>query len=139
MKQLIQKLCSLGHNAMELVLQPIHYSNKEGENQVTYAFSNRKKQGKTILNGEIVESSSVSVFTPGQQPAVAKVIVTNWQNDMDADHYQMLLDTHGATWIGILDDDQNCVVMTQEEATACLTSEQAKPLPTTTSEQVVAS
>ena len=126
MKNVITSLTSLGHNALELTLQPINWTDKQGDNQVTLAFSNRKASGKAIVNGKAEDSYSVSVFIPGQeQTAKAKAIVTVWCNDMDADDYQMYLDEHGAKWCGILDADNNCVVMSQDEASKFLSSEQA--------------
>ena len=63
---------------------------------------------------------------PGQeQTAKAKAIVTVWCNDMDADEYQMYLEEYGSKWCGILDADNNCVVMSQDEASKFLSSEQA--------------
>ena len=127
MKKIIDQLLSLGHNALELKLQPIHWVDKEGGNQPTFAFSNRKASGKAIVNGKAEDSYSVSVFIPGQeQTAKAKAIVTVWCNDMDADEYQMYLDEYGSKWTGILDEDNNCVVMSQDEASKFLSSEQAK-------------
>ena len=126
MKKIIQQLLALGHNTLELTLQPINWTDKQGDNQVTFAFSNRKASGKAIVNGEAKDSYSVSVFIPGQeQTAKAKAIVTVWCNDMDADEYQMYLEEYGSKWCGILDADNNCVVMSQDEASKFLSSEQA--------------
>ena len=126
MKKIIDQLLSLGHNALELKLQPIHWVDKEGGNQTTFAFSNRKASGKAIVNGKAEDSYSVSVFIPGQeQTAKAKAIVTVRCNDMDADEYQMYLEEYGSKWCGILDADNNCVVMSQDEASKFLSSEQA--------------
>ena len=126
MKKIIQQLLALGHNTLELTLQPINWTDKQGDNQVTFAFSNRKASGKAIVNGKAEDSYSVSVFIPGQeQTAKAKAIVTVWCNDMDADEYQMYLEEYGSKWCGILDADNNCVVMSQDEASKFLSSEQA--------------
>ena len=126
MKNVITSLTSLGHNALELTLQPINWTDTQGDNQVTFAFSNRKASGKAIVNGKAEDSYSVSVFIPGQeQTAKAKAIVTVWCNDMDADEYQMYLEEYGSKWCGILDADNNCVVMSQDEASKFLSSEQA--------------
>ena len=126
MKNVITSLTSLGHNALELTPQPINWTDKQGDNQVTFAFSNRKASGKAIVNGKAEDSYSVSVFIPGQeQTAKAKAIVTVWCNDMKAEEYEMYLEEYGAKWCGILDDENNCVVMSQDEASKFLSSEQA--------------
>tara|TARA_R100000781_G_scaffold774_2_gene1340 strand:+ start:476 stop:889 length:414 start_codon:yes stop_codon:yes gene_type:complete len=125
MKKIIDQLLSLGHNALELKLQPIHWQDKEGGKQTTFAFSNRKASGKAIVNGKTEDAYSVSVFIPGQdQTTKAKAIVTVWCNDMKADEYEMYLAEYGAKWCGILDEENNCVVMSQDQAQEFLSSEQ---------------
>ena len=117
MKKIIDQLLSLGHNALELKLQPIHWQDKEGGKQTTFAFSNRKSSGKAIVNGKTEDAYSVSVFIPGQdQTTKAKAIVTVWCNKMEADEYQMYLEEYGALWVGILDEDNNCNIFSKDEA-----------------------
>ena len=129
LSSITNSLCSLGENALVMKLQPINWTDKEGNKQTTFAFSNRKASGTCIVSGEEMKNVSVSVYIPGQDTQASsssKAIVTVWLNDMEQAEYDTYLDTYGADCIGVLDDDNNCVVMFEDEAQEFLSTLQSK-------------
>ena len=123
MKDIINQFLQAGLKAFVLTLQPIHWVDKQGEQRITYAWSNRRQSGRVTINGESKDDYSVSIFKPGQtQVGKPDMIITVWANSMDEEEYQMYLDKVGKDFIGTADEDGNVNVFSKDDALGFLGS-----------------
>ena len=116
MKETLQKLTSLGFNAIAVHIELIQHKNGE-----TWAYTNRRASNKATVFGDSSVNASLSILKVGEPKVQANGnLVTLWLNDCDNEMAQMYMDDFGKDAIIILDKDENGELITYKQANELL-------------------